>query len=421
MSNNQKLQLLVFDSAYTHEMMMQRNLLEFVTSRDLSGFFSHVWSVNPTASIVLPVSSPHRYGSPAVQKLNSRHTIIEGKIGKYAKLAWFPAMNFILAQLELFWYLYRVAKKNHVTFIRAEDPYYNGMTAVLFSALMKIPLMIGVWGNPGKIRKFSNRPLMPRLFKWVWLEEKVERFVLRRADRVMVQNHDNIEFVLQHGVHQDRTAIFRLGNAIHPLHFKEPSSRKDGTVDLKEMGVTQQKVLLCISRLEALKLTDHVIRVVSLLKAKGWNIKALFVGDGSFRNTMADLAEELDVVDQIVFCGNQGQEWLARIIPCASVVLSPLTGRALAEAALGGVPIVAYDVDWHGELVETGITGELVPYLQHSLMADAVERFLNDKAYGKKAGANVRERALKLMDACEIEEAQIAVYEKLLVPMDTKA
>ena len=38
-----------------------------------------------------------------------------------------------------------------------------------------------------------------------------------------------------------------------------------------------------------------------------------------------------------------------------------LTGRALAEAALGGVPIVAYDIDWHSEAVETGVTGELVP------------------------------------------------------------
>ena len=115
---------------------------------------------------------------------------------------------------------------------------------------------------------------------------------------------------------------------------------------------------------------------------------------------MAALAEELDVVDHIVFCGNQSQEWLARVIPRASVVLSPLTGRALAEAALGGVPIVAYDIDWHGELIETGITGELVPYLQHSLMADAVERFLKDEEYGKNAGTKVRERALKLMDSC---------------------
>ena len=329
-------------------------------------------------------------------------------------------MNFLLSQIELLWCLSRIAKKNHVTFVRAEDPYYNGMMALLFSALTKIPLMIGVWGNPGKIRKLSGRPLMPRLFKWVWLEEKVERFVLRRADRVMVQNHDNMEFVLQHGVRKERTAIFRLGNAIHPLHFKEPSIRKDGTFDLKAMGVTQQKVLLCISRLEAIKLTDHVIRVVFQLKAKGWNVKALFVGDGSMRNKMAALAEELDVVDHIVFCGNQSQEWLARVIPRASVVLSPLTGRALAEAALGGVPIVAYDVDWHGELIETGITGELVPYLQHSLMADAVERFLKDEEYGKNTGTKVRERALKLMDSCEIEEAQIAVYEKLLVPMDIK-
>jgi len=416
MNNNQKRHQLVFDSAYTYEMMVQRNLSVLVTSRDLGGYFDHVWTVLPVASIVLPASSPLRYGSPEVRELNPRHTHIEGKIGRFKGLAWFPALNFLFSQVELLLYLFRLVKQNRITVVRAESPYYNGMLGLLFTALMKVPLMIGVWGNPGEIRKLTNRPMMPRLFKWIWLEEIVERFVLRRADRVMVQNQDNLDFVLRKGVRQERTAIFKLGNAIHPLHFMEPSKRKDGTADLETIGVTQQKVLLCISRLEALKLTDHVIRVVFHLKARGWNVKALFVGDGSLQDSMAALAEELDVAEQIVFCGNRDQEWLARVIPRAAVVVSPLTGRALAEAALGGAPIVAYDVDWHSELIETGITGELVPYLQYSLMADAVERFLKDEEYGRKAGSNVRRRALEMMDSRAIEEAQICVYEKLLTP-----
>ena len=125
-----------------------------------------------------------------------------------------------------------------------------------------------------------------------------------------------------------------------------------------------------------MKLPHHLIHVVALLKDRGHEVKGVFVGDGSMHDELIALSKELEVSDQIVFCGNRDQAWLSRVIPHVSVVISTLTGRALAEAALGGVPIVAYDIDWHSEAVETGVTGELVPYLDYSLMADSVEKNL---------------------------------------------
>ena len=86
------------------------------------------------------------------------------------------------------------------------------------------------------------------------------------------------------------------------------------------------------------------------------------------------------------------------MLPHVSVIISTLTGRALAETALSAVPIVAYDIDWHGEAIETGITGELVPYSNYLHMADAVEKILNDKEYSTMIGVNARKRMLKLMD-----------------------
>ena len=50
------------------------------------------------------------------------------------------------------------------------------------------------------------------------------------------------------------------------------------------------------------------------------------------------------------------------------------------------MPIVAYDIDWHSEAVETGVTGELVPYSNHLLMTDAIEKIINDEEYGQLIG-----------------------------------
>jgi glycosyltransferase involved in cell wall biosynthesis len=199
-------------------------------------------------------------------------------------------------------------------------------------------------------------------------------------------------------------------------HFVAPDKRECGDADLKELGVAGETILMCIFRLEKLKLPDHLVQIVALLKSRGCYVKGLFVGDGSMREELVTLAKELGVSDQIIFCGNRDQFWLSRVIPLVSVVVSTLTGRALAEAALGGVPIVAYDIDWHGEAIETGLTGELVPYLDYSSMADSVEKILNDHDYSKAIGSNVRERMLKLMDPKANDKILKGVYEELLKP-----
>ena len=415
MSNLNKRNLLVFDTAYTYEFLVQRNLQEFVTWKDLNGYFDNVWTVHAVASLFCSHSSGLRYGSPVVRKLNERHIHIEGKIGRFQKLAWFPVLNFILAQLELMLLLLKLLKQNRIEIIRAEDPYFNGILGLILSSLKRLHLVTGVWGNPDAIRKKTKQLNSPRL-KWFWLEKMVERFVLRRSTRVLVQNYDNLGFVLNSGVKKNRTAITRIGSALDPVHFIAPNKRDSGVADLKELGVGGEPTLMGIFRLIELKLPDHLIRVVALLKGRGHIVKAIFVGDGHLKEELVDLAKQMGVSDQIVFCGNRDQIWLSRVVPQISVVISTLTGRALAEAALGGAPIVAYDVDWHGEAIETGVTGELVPYSDCSRMADSVEKILKDPAYSKMIGRNVRERMLKLMDPKINDNILIGVYEKLLSP-----
>ena len=415
MSNSKKRNMLIFDTAYTYEFLIERNLTEFVTSRDVGGYFDHVWTVHSVASLFCSPSSGLRYGRPVIRKLNNRHTHIEGKIGRFDKLAWFPLLNFALAQVELMWFLMKVIKQNRIAIIRTEDAWFNGILGVMFSAMKKLPLVTGVWGNPDAIRENTKKPNNSRL-KWLFVERLIERFVLKRASIVLAQNPDNMDFVLRQGIDKDKTAITRIGNALDSVHFVAPDKRDSGIADLEALGVAGEDVLMCIFRLEKVKLPEHLIRIVALLKGRGRNVIGLFVGDGSLREALVDLSEELGVADQIVFCGNRDQIWLSRVIPLVSVVVSTLTGRALAEAALGGVPIVAYDIDWHGEAVETGVTGELVPYADYNLMADAIEKIIKDEDYGQMIGANVRERMLKIMDPYASNEALIAVYEKLLTP-----
>jgi len=417
LSIRQHRNMMVFDTAYTYKIMTERNLSLFVTTRDIGGFFDHVWTVHSVASLFFSPSSGLRYGRPIVRKLNERHTHIEGKIGRYEKLAWFPLLNFLFAQVDLIWFLLKLIKQNRIAIIRAECPYYNGILGLIISRIKSLPLIIGVWSNPEAIRVDTKKTNNPRL-KWMWLERMLERFTLRRADRAIAGNLNNMDFILSRGVNKECTEVIRIGSALYAPHFVDPSKRDSGMADLLSVGVTGQQVLMCISRLESLKLTDHMIRAVACLKGRGLNIKALYVGDGEYKGNLVKLAEELGVSDQIVFCGNQDQDWICRVVPHVAVVVSPLTGRALAEAALGAAPIAAYDTDWQNEIIEHGITGELVPFLDYSRMANSIEKILKDKEYANKIGANVRERTLNMMDPKKINNVLIDLYKKLIVPKD---
>lgn len=405
--------MIVFDSSYTVRLMRERAMAPIVTGRDLGGYFEHIWTIHPVASLVEGEDPAGRYGAPAITELAPRHTIIEGKIGRYRWLRWFAALNFLLTLFALYRIVRRVVRVHGIDFVRSEDPTMNGVFAWATAKRFGLPLLIGVWGNPGAIRAQTGQPLMRRLFPSTAAEDRVERFVLPRADLVMAQNEDNRQFCIRQGAKPERTAIFRLGNLLHASHFREPAERGDGEAKLAELGVANPCVI-AISRLEPLKLLDHVVRAIGHLKDRGRSVSAIIVGDGPHREGLLALATELGVAERIHLIGARSQEWLADVIPAVTAVVSPLTGRALAEAGLGGTPIVAYDIDWHSELIRSGETGELVPHLDHGALADAIARIVDDPARAATLGQNLRAHTLAMMDPVAADRDQIAAYEALL-------
>jgi glycosyltransferase involved in cell wall biosynthesis len=406
--------MLVFDSAYTHRMMVERNLSSIVCGRDLDGFFEHVWTCHPVASLFLDDSDPGKFGPPDVIGLAPRHTLVEGRIGASRRLRRLFPLNFLIAQVRLVRMLLKLAREQRISIVRAEDSWYNGLLAWIVARRCRLPLMIAVWGNPGAIRARTGKPLMPRLFRKIWVEEMVERFVLRRADRVVTLDEDDRSFVISQGAPREKTRIFRIGNVLHETHFTEPSERQGGLAELEAIGAGGAETLMCISRLEALKFTDHLVRILGILKDRRPRAKVLFVGDGAQKEELAALASELGVADRVVFCGNRDQDWLARVLPHVSVVVSPLTGRALAEAALGGAPIVAYDLVWHREMVIPGETGEIVPNLDVEAMAEAVDRLLADPHRARRLGDAVRRHAFAMLDPAAADRVQKEAYQELL-------
>ena len=414
-SENQKAsEMLVLDGSYTLEMMVERGTLHSVTCRDLGGYFTHVWSVHPFASMFTSDKWAARIGSPLYHKLNDSHTFIEGKIGRFKFIEKLFFLNFIFSQFFLFIDLLILIYRNPIKIIRVGDPLYLGIFGLALSKFTGIPLVIRVNGNNEKIRASTGQPLYPRLLRSIYIERKIERFVFPRAHLVAAPNKDNLEFSVASGAKPDCVTIFRYGNLLAPIHLADPRSRLIDEDLFTRLSIAPKKYLLCIGRLQPLKYPDDSIRILRELRVKGHEVKLVFAGEGEMMGELKKLANDLDVLDHVVFAGNQNQITLAQLNTFCLAVVSPLTGRALSESALCAAPIVAYNLDWQGELIVTGQTGILCPPKNWKSMTEGVERYIDDPEFAVRMGINARQLARSMLDPELLDQHERNEYSKLL-------
>ncbi len=176
-----------------------------------------------------------------------------------------------------------------------------------------------------------------------------------------------------------------------------------------------------VARLEPMKCVEDVIRVVAELSRGGHRVKGLVVGDGTLREKLESLASTLGAENAVIFAGNRTQEWIAAVLPRATAIISPHMGRALAEAALAGVPIVAYDYDWQREIVVDGQTGYLVSNKDWMGLSDKTEKILTHPVSEKRIGMNAREKVLQMMNPERLVLHEQNEYSKMLKRFSMKA
>jgi glycosyltransferase involved in cell wall biosynthesis len=404
--------LLVIDTSYAFEAIRERKLYDSVTCRDLGGFFDHVWTVHPFASLVSN-GSTQKFGAPDLHELAAAHTFIDGKIGRFAALEDLPLLNFAASQADVIARLRALIRREKISAIRVNDPLYNGLLGLLLARTYRIPLVVRVPANYDKMFEATGEAVMPRLLRSYRVEKQVLRFVLPRADLVAAVNEDNLQFAIANGACAERSTVFRYGNLIDRRHIAPPETRDLSGEVLRELWKVPFRFLLHVGRLETVKCPEDAIAVLADVRRRGHEVKLLMVGDGTQRDALIALTSELGIREHVAFCGNVDQDWLSKVNPLASAVLSPLTGRALSEAAFAAAPIVAYDLDWQGELIRTGETGELVPSRDTARMADSVERFLSDPAYARAMGDAVRKRAFELLDPATLDQHERDHYAAL--------
>jgi len=171
--------------------------------------------------------------------------------------------------------------------------------------------------------------------------------------------------------------------------------------------------LISVGRLHEQKMLKDLIRMMALLKeARGIEegITLTLVGDGQERIPLEKLMRELGVQDMVIFTGAVPNEELPKHLFQADVYVSPMTGTALREAALCGLPVVAYNIDWVRGFLVHEENALLVPRGNYQEMAAQVLRLAENNELRVRLSNNIRELALSLWSPSALKSSLEEVF-----------
>jgi glycosyltransferase involved in cell wall biosynthesis len=402
--------LLALGSMHSLSLLRARQAEHTLTHRNLDGYFEHVWSVHPLVGAHPGEPPAAGVGAPTYTALTPSHTMIEGKTRRLPGLERLPYLNFALAQVDLVRELDRIVTDEGVGIVRG-DPYYCGLLALLLGRLSHRAVELRIIADHDAIYEAVGSLAYPRLFRHRAVEQRVIGFTLARADLVVIGTPVYREFALRNGAPPERMACVGNFAMISPIHAAEPGERQPLE---DEFGLGDRPVVVCVGRLERMKHPQDVIRSVAEARRRHPRLAAVMVGDGAMRAELERLCAELGVEDDVFFAGERDQAWIARLLVRAAVVAAPIAGLALVESALSGTPIVAYDVEWHSELIRPGVDGILVADRDTEAMAEAICALVADGARAARLGAAARGRALALMEPAKLLAHERALAGQLL-------
>lgn len=164
------------------------------------------------------------------------------------------------------------------------------------------------------------------------------------------------------------------------------------------------------------KLVDLLPKMMGAIKrfggAAGAPVKLTIVGDGPERAEVERLADELGVRQSIEFAGHVDNENIPAHMLRADAYISTIGGMAFREAALYGLPIVTYDIDWVRGYLKHGEDALTVPAGDYEEMARQVLRLAGDDELRERVAKNMKELAWRAWTPLHLRESRRRVFEE---------
>ena len=160
--------------------------------------------------------------------------------------------------------------------------------------------------------------------------------------------------------------------------------------------------LLSVGRLSAPKAYPILIAAVALLRERGRHVTLTLVGEGPQRAVLEQLIAHRGLGDFVGLAGACNHDRIVHFYESSDAfVLSSFVEGVpvvLMEAMAMELPCIATWITGIPEIIERDCEGLLVPPASPSVIADAVERLMDDPEQARRLGAAARRKVLAKYD-----------------------
>ena len=179
--------------------------------------------------------------------------------------------------------------------------------------------------------------------------------------------------------------------------------------------------ILFVGRLENVKGVDTLLVAFSRMPSTPVHQSPIanlhIVGDGSEKESLQELARELDIADRVRFLGRLTGDALYREYAEAEIFCglsrSEALGNVFLEAQAAGCAVIATNVGGIPDIVKDGVTGLLVPPDDVRAAADTLQKLLTDPILRSKIADGGKAHA-KAYDWDDIVNRYASAYDSLL-------
>jgi D-inositol-3-phosphate glycosyltransferase len=165
----------------------------------------------------------------------------------------------------------------------------------------------------------------------------------------------------------------------------------------QQLGLSDDKILLFVGRIDPLKGIDQLIKTIPLLKNHDGLRLIIIGGDENSRGEVArleKLSDELGVRGKVTFQGLIKQDQLSHFYSAADVCVVPFYyesfGLVPLESLACGTPVVATDVGDLKNIIRQGETGYIVPDNSPEKLAASISLLLSKPRLDMESSLAIR-------------------------------
>ncbi len=379
--------------------LKDKGVLHMLDARDEGGGLNRVITVHPFTSHEQTLNlHPHHFLYEFKQPVGS----------SFRSFAWFRFAQFIFGSARRIRYL---AKHHACNFVRAQDPYFSGLLGWLATRFLpRIPFCISLHADYDKRYALDGARGAPEVLGSRKLAKCMENFLLRQADMVLPIRESIAAKVESIGVPRERIAVIPHG--IDMSRYRNACQR--GDLPSHIAAYQNQNLLVFAGRLSRENYVFDLLTCAEALAQRRQDFLLTIAGDGPERNALQGILDRNpSLTERVRLLGFLSNEIVATLRLRSMIGIVPMGGFSLIEACAAGHPVLAYDVEWHSELVRDGETGFLVPEGDVEKLVECADYLLANPDIAKAMGKQAQTLAFSRHDIPETRRCRLEIYRNL--------